>query len=83
MINSEYLKDLRPSFQVLKKCHLVTIPEPAFRMRDMKTWCWNNQLSLVWAELVDVSDVDYNYDSMAGFYFTSPQCATLFTLKYK
>ena len=83
MINPEYLKDLRPSFQVLKKCHLVTIPDPAFRRRDMKTWCWNNHLSLVWAELVDVSDVDYNYDSMAGFYFMNPQCATLFTLKYK
>jgi hypothetical protein len=52
-------------------------------MRAMKTWCWENHLSLIWSELIDTSDVDYNYDHVAGFWFIDQKDATVFTLKYK
>ena len=82
MINPEHLRDMRPSDRALEQCHLVTIPEPPF-MRPMKKWCWDNHLSLIWAELIDTSDVDYNYDSISGFYFLDAKDATMFTLKFK
>lgn len=83
MINPDHIANLRPSEQALDQCHLVTVPEPAFRMRAMKTWCWDNHLSLIWSELIDTSDVDYNYDHIAGFWFVDPKDATVFTLKFK
>jgi hypothetical protein len=49
----------------------------------MKTWCWENHLSLIWSELIDTSDVDYNYDHVAGFWFIDARDATAFTLRYK
>jgi hypothetical protein len=52
-------------------------------MRAMKIWCWENCLSLLWSELIDTSDVDYNYDHMAGFWFIDEKDAVVFTLKYK
>ena len=83
MINPDHIKSLRPTDTVLDQCHLVTIADPAFRMRAMKTWCWENCLSLLWSELIDTSDVDYNYDHVAGFWFIDEKDAVVFTLKYK
>jgi hypothetical protein len=83
MINPDHIKSLRPTETVLGQCHLVTIADPAFRMREIKTWCWENRLSLLWSELIDTSDVDYNYDHVAGFWFIDARDATAFTLRYK
>jgi hypothetical protein len=83
MINPDHIKSLRPTETVLDQCHLVTIADPAFRMRAMKIWCWENCLSLLWSELIDTSDVDYNYDHVAGFWFIDEKDAVVFTLKYK
>jgi len=73
----------RPSENALDQCHAVLIGDPAFIMRKMKKWCHEQQLSLVWSELVDTSDVDYNYDHVAAFYFIDARDATLFSLKFK
>jgi hypothetical protein len=73
----------KPSEEILDRCHTVYISDPAFRMRAMKTWCWENHLSLIWSELVDTSDVDYNYDHVAGFWFIDEKDATVFTLKFQ
>jgi len=51
-------------------------------MWQMKRWCNANELSLVWSEIVDVSDHRYVYDEMAAFYFTEAADATLFSLKF-
>ena len=83
MINPDYITKLRPEQHLLDQCHLVSIADPAFRMRAMKTWCWENCLSLLWSELIDTSDVDYNYDHVAGFWFIDEKDAVVFTLKYK
>jgi len=83
MINPDHIKDLRPTDAHLDQCHLVTIADPAVGMRAMKTWCWGNKLSLIWSELIDTSDADYNYDHVAGFYFMNEKDATVFTLKFK
>ena len=72
----------KPSFDVLVKCHLVTLSGRMFIMREMKKWCLEQQLSLVWSELIYTSDVDYRYKHIAEFYFMNPQCATLFKLKF-
>jgi hypothetical protein len=83
MIHPNYITNLRPTDTELDLCHLVTIADPAFHMRVMKTWCWENHLSLIWSELIDTSDVDYNYDHVAGFWFIDARDATAFTLRYK
>jgi hypothetical protein len=83
MINPDHIKSLRPTETVLDQCHLVTIADPAVGMRAMKIWCWKNCVSLAWSELIDTSDVDYNYDHVAGFWFIDEKDAMVFTLKFK
>jgi hypothetical protein len=83
MINPAHIPNLRPTESQLDQCHLVVIADPAFRMRAMKTWCWENHLSLIWSEILDTTDVSYTYDQVAGFYFIDEKDATVFTLKFK
>jgi hypothetical protein len=52
-------------------------------MWAMKKYCGENNLSLVWSELVETSDVSAYFDEAAVFYFIDPADATLFRLKYK
>ena len=73
----------RPPEGALAQCHAVYINDPAFRMWAMKKWCRENNLSLIWCELVDTSDVSAFFDEVAAFYFIDPADATLFTLKFK
>jgi hypothetical protein len=83
MIHPDHIRNLRPTEAQLDQCHLVNAADPAVGMREMKTGCWENHLSLIWSELVDTSDVDYNYDHVAGFWFIDEKDATAFTLKFK
>ena len=73
----------RPTEEQLRLCHEVIIAEPAFLMWQMKRFCRERELSLVWAELVDTADVSPEYDRVAAFYFIQAQDATLFRLQYK
>jgi hypothetical protein len=73
----------RPSEKMLDQCHLVVVNDPAFRMWAMKKYCREQNLSLVWSELVDTTDVSAYFDEAAAFYFIDPADATLFRLKYK
>jgi hypothetical protein len=73
----------RPSDDALSKCHQVMIADPAFRMWKMKEFCRHNNLSLVWSELVETSDVSAFFDEVCVFYFIDPADATLFRLKFK
>ena len=73
----------RPAESVLDQCHAVYINNPAFRMWAMKKFCRETNLSLVWSELVETSDVSAYFDEAAAFYFIDPSDATLFRLKFK
>ena len=73
----------RPTDEVLDQCQLVVVNDPAFRMWAMKKYCREQNLSLVWSELVETSDVSAYFDEAAAFYFIDPADATLFRLKYK
>jgi hypothetical protein len=73
----------RPAESVLDQCHAVYINNPAFRMWAMKKFCRETNLSLVWSELVETSDVSAHFDESAAFYFIDPSDATLFRLKFK
>ena len=73
----------RPPEEVLAQCQEVIVNDPAFRMWAMKKYCKENNLSLVWSELVDTSDTSAFFDEAAAFYFIDPADATLFRLKYK
>ena len=73
----------RPPEEVLSKCHKVMIADPAFRMWQMKRYCREQNLSLVWSELVETSDVSAFFDEACAFYFIDPADATLFRLKFK
>jgi hypothetical protein len=52
-------------------------------MWKMKRWAREHCKSYVWAELVDTTDVSYDYDSVCAFYFGDEQDHLMFTLKYK
>jgi hypothetical protein len=73
----------RPSDADLDQCYCVYIGDPTLHLKKMRTWCYENDLSLVWFELVDTSDADYNYDHVAAFYFIKEKDAVMFTLKFK
>jgi hypothetical protein len=73
----------RPEESVLEQCHQVFIGDPAFRMWAMKKYCREQNLSLVWSELVETSDVSAYFDETCAFYFIDPADATLFSLKFK
>ena len=73
----------RPSDNALAQCIEVLIGDPAFRMWTMKKYCRENNLSLVWSELVETADVSYEFDEVAAFYFIDAKDATAFTLKFK
>jgi len=75
--------DLTPPQQALDQCHAVYINDPAFRMWAMKKYCRENNLSLMWSELVETSDVSEYFDEACAFYFIDPADATLFSLKFK
>ena len=83
MINPDYILNLRPDDELLEQCHVVTVADPAFRMRDMKKWCWDNKLSLIWSEIVETMDISPTHDHVAGFYFVEAKDATAFTLRFK
>ena len=73
----------RPSEKALANCQLVVVNDPAFRMWAMKKYCRENNLSLMWSELVETSDVSAFFDEACAFYFIDPADATLFSLKFK
>ena len=73
----------RPKESVLDQCHAVYINDPAFRMWAMRKFCREQNLSLVWSELVDITDVSALFDEACAFYFVDPKDATFFTLKFK
>jgi hypothetical protein len=73
----------KPPDELLSKCHEVLLGDPKTKMFEMKRWCFEQDLSLVWWELRDVSDHSYVHDEIAAFYFIDEPDATVFTLKYK
>jgi predicted solute-binding protein len=73
----------RPPDDILDQCHQVIIGDPAFRMWQMKQFCREQDLSLVWSELIETSDVSAYFDEACAFYFTEARDATLFNLKFK
>jgi hypothetical protein len=62
----------RPAESVRDQCHLIVVNDPAFRMWAMKKFCREQNLSLVWSELVDTTDVSAVFDEAAAFYFIDP-----------
>jgi hypothetical protein len=75
--------DLTPPQEVLDQCHRVLIGNPAFVMWKMKKWCREQNLSLLWSELVESADVSSYFDEVAAFYFIEARDATMFSLKFK
>jgi hypothetical protein len=72
-----------PPKEVLDQCHQVLIGDPAFRMWQMKRWCREQDLSLVYSETVETADVSAMFDEVAAFYFIHARDATMFSLKFK
>ena len=83
-VNPEnYLDMFKPPNEVLKQCHQVLIGDPESLMWKMKKWCRENDLSLIWSEMLDTSDASYEHDYVVVFWFIDAQDATAFTLKFK
>jgi hypothetical protein len=83
MIDPKYLKDLTPPRDLLDACFVVHLADPPVPMWKMKKWAREQCQSFVWAELVDTSDVSYNYDSVSAFYFGTEADKIMFALKWK
>jgi hypothetical protein len=75
--------DLTPPQDLLDRCCQVILSDPVEPMWRMKKWARAYCQSFVWAELVDTSDVSYQYDSVSAFYFSEEKDALMFQLKYK
>jgi hypothetical protein len=75
--------DLTPPRELLDQCYQVLLSDPTEPMWQMKKWARTHCQSFVWAELVDTSDVDYNYDSISAFYFSKEADKIMFALKWK
>ena len=75
--------DLTPPQDILNQCHQVLITDPKTVMWKMKKWCREQDLSLMWSELLDTSDASYQHDYIAAFWFIDARDATAFTLKFK
>ena len=73
----------RPPDSVLDRCHQVLIGDPAFKYWRMKNWCFEQELSLVYAEMLETADISPDYDHVVAFYFAEGRDATVFSLKFK
>ena len=49
----------------------------------IKKWCLAHCQSYVWFDVTDVSDVGYQWDEIAAYYFHNERDALMFKLKYK
>ena len=81
--DEESRKKFEPTQDMLSRCHRVLIGDPAFRMWQMKRWCREQDLSLLWSEIIETADVSIEFDHVAAFYFIDAKDATLFSLKYR
>ena len=85
---SDEWKQFKPPDDVLKRCHQVLITdvdceqagEPFWKI---KKWCLAHCKSYVWFDVTDVSDVGYQWDEIAAYWFHDEKDAVMFTLKYK
>ena len=75
--------NLTPPQELLDQCHQVLLPDSEEPIRHIKKWARAHCQSFVWAELVDTSDVSYDYDSVSAFYFTEESDKIMFALKWK
>jgi len=75
--------NLTPPRALLEQCHQVILSDPTEPMWRMKKWARTHCQSFVWAELVDTSDVSYDYDSVSAFYFIEEADKIMFALKWK
>lgn len=72
-----------PPQELLDQCHQILIGDPAFKMWRMKRWCREQDLSLVYSEIVETTDVSPEFDHVAAFYFSEARDATMFSLRFK
>jgi hypothetical protein len=83
MMLDDNLDLLRPVHQLLDNCAVIYIGDPVFPRRAMKSFCFENNLSLVWCELLDDWQVVGKDSIGVLFYFTQAKHATLFSLKFR
>lgn len=69
-----------PPQELLNQCTKVVVVGPDSYSK-IRHWCWGNQLSLVWSDIV-LAD-HKQLEDLAEFYFSDPADATLFRLKWK
>jgi hypothetical protein len=75
--------DLTPPRELLDQCYQVYLPDSEEPIWRIKKWARAHCQSFIWAELVDTSDGDYNYDSVSAFYFSKEADKIMFALKWK
>jgi hypothetical protein len=74
---------LHPGHQLLDSCTVIYIGDPVFPRQVMKSFCFENHLSLVWCELLDDWQVVGKDSVGVLFYFIQATHATMFSLKFK
>lgn len=73
-----------PPDELLACCERVELDGEGKRFWELKRWCRDNELSLVWSENLDMSDISSwaGPDDLMAFYFIEPRDATLFRLRW-
>ena len=82
MIDPKYLKDLTPPRALLDQCYQVLLSNPEEPVWRIKKWARAHCQSFVWAELIDTSNVSYQYDNVSAFYFSEEADKIMFSLKW-
>lgn len=75
---------IAPKPELLALCHKVDVDGDKYSAGEMRRWARKNTNSLIWIDVVDMSDISSwrGPDNYVTFYFGSEHDALLFQLRW-
>jgi len=67
----------------LALCHTVSLNDIWQTEIEIVGWCWQNNLSLVKHDCIDISDFSLEVDTVSTFWFLEEKDAMLFKLRWE
>lgn len=76
--------NVQPRPELLAQCHRVDVDGYKHSAGEMRRWARKNTNSLIWIEILDMSDISSwsGPDNLVTFYFGNEQDALLFQLRW-
>lgn len=77
-------EQFKPPADILAQCAKVQVNGDKHSLSDARRWARKQDLSLIWIESLDMSDLSswQGPDNLLTFYFTQKEDATLFQLRW-